>query len=145
SLELNPQLIEGFDLFHQSGRDGLAAIDRLRYSTFVKLPYGDENEYVSLGYTRANYIPTQEPSLQGNILSAGFGAKEWDRLYLTGQANLEEYRDRLKDRVTFDTLARYDFCDYVKLRAGLYLQNVVENGETLNQDIYRYGTRVGTD
>ncbi len=55
------------------------------------------------------------------------------------------FPDRLSDRVTFDTGARYAFCDLVTGRAGLFLENVEENGESLRQDIYRYGARAGLD
>jgi tetratricopeptide (TPR) repeat protein len=144
-LELAPQGILGFDFFNQIGRQGLARISRFYYSNFVRIPYGDEDEYVSAGFTRADYVPRDDHSLQGNILSGGFQAKYQDRLYLSGLVNLEDYPERLDTRVTFDTQLRYDFCDAVRGRVGMYLNNVIENGETLRQDIYRYGARAGTD
>lgn len=144
-LELQPQGLLGFDFFSQFGRNGLARIDRLLYTSFVHLPYGDENEYFLLGYSRADYIPRDDAPLQGNILSAGFQSKFGDRLFVGGLANLETYPNRLKDRVTFDAGPRFVLCDQMAVRASAYLQNVVENGETLRQNIYRYGGRVGTD
>jgi predicted Zn-dependent protease len=146
SLEMSPQARFLFDFSSESGRDGLANIRRLRYITQVRYPYGDEDEYVSLGFTRADYLPPHDPSLQGNILSAGFQSKFCgDRLFLGGVLNIEQYPDRLSDRPTFDTSLRYVFCDYVTGRAGLFLENVVENGASLRQDIYRYGTHLGAD
>ena len=146
-LELRPQAAAGIDFFLQHGRDGLAQIQRTYYRTQVRLPFGDEDEFFSLGFARANYAPTNDPTLAGNILSAGwqekFGCE--GRLLAYGQANLEQYPDRISTRVTFDAGARYAFCDLVAGRAGLFLDNVVENGESIRQDIYRYGGCVGAD
>jgi predicted Zn-dependent protease len=144
-LELAPQGDLGFDMFHQFGRQFLAAITRLRYGAAVVVPCGEEDEYVSAGFSRVDYIPRDDSPLHGNILSGGFQVKPSDRCYLFGLANLEDYPDRFSPRVTFDTGVRYDFCDEVHGRAGMYLNNVVENGESMRQDIYRYGARVGTD
>jgi hypothetical protein len=145
SLEMSPQAHFLFDFSSESGRDGLADIRRLRYITQFRYPYGDEDEYVSLGFTRADYIPRVDPSLEGNILSVGFQGKCCDRLFYGGVLNIEQYPDRLSDRPTFDTNVRYVFCDFVTGRAGFFLENVVENGASLSQDIFRYGTHLGAD
>jgi tetratricopeptide (TPR) repeat protein len=145
-LEMRPGLRLSFDFFGQVGRDGLARIQRTRYTSVVRLPYGDEDEYVDLGFARIQLSPHNDRPLEGNALIAGFQAKECDeRLFVFGQANLEAYRDRLGDRVTFDSGVRYVFCDFLKGQAALYLNNVAENGESLRQDIYRYGARLGAD
>jgi tetratricopeptide (TPR) repeat protein len=146
SLEMRPQLHYNFDYFQQRGRDGLARIQWEMYNSTLRWPYGDEDEFFSLGFTRVNYVPRDDRTLEGNIVSGGFESKACcDRLHLAGLVNLESYRDRLKDRVTFDTNARYDFCDLVQGRAGLFLKNVTENGESLRQDIFRFGGTLGAD
>jgi tetratricopeptide (TPR) repeat protein len=144
-LELSPQGALDFDYFHQFGRQFLAAIGRFRFGGDVRIPYGDEDEYVHFGFARADYVPTGGTPLEGNIISGGFQAKAFDRFYASGTANIEDFQDRLKPRVTFDTGVRYDFCDLLHARLGTYLNNVVENSETLRQDIYRYGARAGVD
>jgi tetratricopeptide (TPR) repeat protein len=144
-LELAPQGGLGFFFFNQIGRMGLARVSRYLYSVGGRVPYGDEDEYVSAGFTFANYVPKDDRPLQGNILSGGFQVKPADRFRFYGLANIEDYTDRFSPRVTFDTGARYDFCDAVQGKAGLYLNNVVENGETMRQDIYRYGALAGVD
>jgi tetratricopeptide (TPR) repeat protein len=145
SLELAPQGIGTFDFFNQNGRQGLASITRLRYGSEARVPCGDEDEYLSLGFSRVDLLPRHDSPLDGNILSAGFQAKCWDRLYAFGLANVEDYPDRLQPRVTFDVGTRCDFCDLLSGRAELFLNNVEENGETLRQDIYRYGAKLGAD
>jgi tetratricopeptide (TPR) repeat protein len=144
-LELAPQAIGTFDYFNQNGRQGLANITRMHYGTGVRVPYGDEDEYLYAGFSRADYIPRHDSPLEGNIISGGFQAKCWDRLYAFGLANVEDYADRIQPRVTFDAGMRCDFCDLLSGRAELFLYNVEENGETMRQDIYRYGTRLGAD
>jgi tetratricopeptide (TPR) repeat protein len=146
TLEMSPQLRPYADFFHQFGRNGLAAIDRFKYGVNVFWPYRDENEWIQLGYSRAFYQPVDDRGLNGNILTAGIQSKFLDgRLLLHGIANLEQYQDRLHTRVTYDVGADYDVCDLLHVRATSFLQNVVENGETLRQDIYRLGMTAGAD
>jgi tetratricopeptide (TPR) repeat protein len=145
-LELQPQLRMGVELFQDKGRDGLARIGTARFPTSVVIPWGDENEFVQLGYARIIYKPHDDPSLEGNILSARAQCKCGDeRLLLFGQVNGEEYPDRLHDRPTFETGAQYDFCDLLRCRLRGFLDNYVENGECLRQDIHRTGVDVATD
>jgi tetratricopeptide (TPR) repeat protein len=146
-LEVRPQATAGVDFFEQKGRDGLANIQRTFYRSQFRWPFGDENQFVSLGFTRANLVPRAGGPLAGNIISAGYQDKFCcdDRLTVSALANLELFRDRFHDRVTFDLGGRYAFCDFVSAKANLFLENVEENGESLRQDIYRFGFREGTD
>jgi tetratricopeptide (TPR) repeat protein len=145
-LELQPQAGAGLALFRQRGRDGLAHMDTARFPVWVTLPYGDENEFLLLGYERAQYRPGDDRTLDGNILRARLQGKPFDpRLLLFGQVNLETYPDRLHDRPTFEAGAEYDFCDLVHGRLRAFLNNVIENGETLRQDIHRTGLEAGAD
>jgi hypothetical protein len=145
-LELQPQLRIGVDLFKDKGRDGLARIGQALFPTSVVIPWGDENEFVQLGYARIIYQPHDDRGLDGNILSARAQGKCGDeRLLLFGQVSWEEYPDRLHDRPTFETGAQYDFCDLLRGRIRGFLDNFVENGECLRQDIHRTGIDVATD
>jgi hypothetical protein len=145
-LELQPQLRSSFDFFHQSGRDGLALIDRTRYGTTLTWPYGDENEWVRLGFSRVYYSAPHAPGLDGNIITLGAEGKCCDsHLLLYGLANLEQYENRIHDRVTYDTGLDYAVCDLLHLRASSFLENVVENAESIRQDIYRIGFNAGAD
>ena len=144
-LELNPSLQLGLDFFQQRGRDGLAQIERTYYRAFTRLPFGDENEFIGLGYARANFRPTDDRALQGNILTVRAQAKYPETLLFHAQVNLETYEDRIQDRPTFDIGARYDCTEQLTLRASGFLENVLENGEALRQDTYRGGVRLGAD
>jgi tetratricopeptide (TPR) repeat protein len=146
SEEMRPQLRLAFDFFDQNGRDGLARIDRTRYLSIVRLPYGDEDQYFDLGFGRTSLTPHDDHTLDGNSLIFGFQAKTCnDHLYIFGQGDVQQFPDRISDRVTFDTGVRYVVNDFATLRAGMFLNNVEENGESLRQDIYRYGARAGAD
>jgi len=61
------------------------------------------------------------------------------------QVNVEQYADRFQTRPTFDTGVTYRHTDCLTLRSSLFLENVAENGESLRQDIYRYGGNAGAD
>ena len=146
TLEMSPQFRPYADYFHQFGRNGLAAIDRFKYGGTVQCPYGDENEWIQLGYARAFYQPVNDRGLNGNIITGGFQSKFLDsRLLLHGIGNLEQYQDRIRTRVTYDIGADYDVSDLLHLRTTTFLQNVIENGESMRQNIYRLGTTAGAD
>jgi tetratricopeptide (TPR) repeat protein len=146
SAEISPKLDVRGEWFSQRGRTGIASIDRQRYITAVSLPLGDENEYVQFGYMRMAYNPLDDRQLWGN---APFirAQKKWDdnRLMTYGQVNLEQFRDRFETRPTFDLGYWYDHNDVIRTRGGAFLENVAENGESMRQDIHRYGLYTGAD
>jgi tetratricopeptide (TPR) repeat protein len=141
-LELDPQFHLNTLYFRERGRDGLATVTRERLEGTVVLPYGDENEYVQLGYARVRYLPVGAEPLDGNILILRGQNKPCERLLLFGQVNFEDYPNRLKDRPTGEAGADYDASDCLHLRFRSFLENVVENAASLRQDIYRYGADV---
>ncbi len=161
---MRPQVLLNFDFFSQRGHNGLSSIDIARFTTALRCPWGDENEFVTVGFTRSEYIPANDdPSVPGNIPFVAGQLKCCDGLLqLYGKINFETYPkqivDRvtfdnglryghlgLEDRVTFDNGLRYDFLDQLHGNASVFLNNVVENGESIRQDIYRYGGRLGLD
>jgi tetratricopeptide (TPR) repeat protein len=148
SAEISPKLDLRFDWMRQRGRSGLASIDRQQYLGAVSLPIGDENEFVQLGYMRRGYNPLDDASFWGNIPFVR-AQKKWDdsRLMTYGQLNLEEYADGrgFSTRPTFDLGYWYDQNDCIRTRGGVFLENVAENGESVRQDIFRYGLYCGAD
>src|SRR5262249_9939944 len=146
AAEISPKFDLRGEFFHQRGRDGLASIDRQRYIAAASLPIGDENEYVQVGYMQMGYRPLDDPQLWGYAPFLRV-QKKWDdnRLMTDGQVNLEEFRDRFDTRPTFDAGFWYDHSDLLRVRGGAFLENVAENGESMRQDIYRYGLYGGAD
>jgi tetratricopeptide (TPR) repeat protein len=142
SLELDPQMLLRGDLFSQRGRDGLARVDRYRATAAAVLPWGDEDEILEVGFARVRYVPHDDAPLDGNIPFVRVQGKPCDPLLLFAQVNFENYTNRLSSRPTFEAGGEYDWCEGVHSGARAFLDNVVENGETLRQDIYRYGGEV---
>jgi pentatricopeptide repeat protein len=144
-LELQPRSSSGIAFVSEHGRGGLVAIERTKYFTSLAVPYGDEDEYVGFGFARARYQPRDDRPLDGNILSVELQKKCDPQLKLFALVNFEEYEDRLHDRVTCDAGVDYCFWCGLHTRLSSFLENVVENGECLRQDIYRLGVNVATD
>jgi tetratricopeptide (TPR) repeat protein len=147
SLEMAPQLTPDLLLFSQRGRNGLASIDRFYYGGRVAIPYADENQFWGLAIHGALYHPVDgTPNLNGSILTAFGQAKTANaHLLLSGLANAELYPDRIRSRVTYDFGATYLFSDAFRVRATTFLNNVIENGGSMTQDIFRYGYTLGAD
>jgi tetratricopeptide (TPR) repeat protein len=145
--EMGPKLDASENYFYQRGRNGLASIDRNRWTVDGRVPLGDENEYFMLGYSRATYSPTNgDPTADGNIPFIRAQKRFCDdRILAYGQLNIEEYTNGFRTRPTFDVGAYYYCCDWLTTRAGGYLENVAENGESIRQDIYRGGFYLGAD
>ena len=146
SLELEPQLLLNQDFFSQRGRDGTASIDRYRYTAAARIPFGDENEYLQVGFSRINYDAVNYPAVDGNVLSVRLQQKPQANLLLHAQANLETFGPGgFSDRVTFDTGAWYEPCDLFRVYFSGFLENIAESSGSLAQDIYRGGVRMGGD
>ncbi|MBO0699516.1 MAG: tetratricopeptide repeat protein, partial [Zavarzinella sp.] len=144
--EISPKLDVRADFFRQRGREGLASIDGQRYSAAVSIPLGDEDEFAQVGYARLAYKPLDDPQFWGNAPFVRV-QKKWDdsQLMTYAQVNLEQYRDGqgFSTRPTFDAGYWYDCNDVLRTRGGAFLENVAENGESVRQDIYRYGFYCG--
>ena len=146
SAELAPKLNLGYRFFGQRGRDGLASIDQHFLRTSAVLPIGDENEFVEVGYQNVTYNPTLGRTANGNIPFFRVQKKALDNLFLGyAQVNAENFRNGFQDRPTFDTGFFMQHTDTFRTRGSLYLENVAQNGESIRQDIYRYGLTVGAD
>jgi hypothetical protein len=108
-------------------------------------PIGDENEVLGLGYTNLFYKLPGFPSLSGNALVLNASKRVEDNLLFYGLGNIEEYASRISTRPTYDIGARWFVCDSTALVASTFLNNVVENGESVQQNIYRYGFNLGVE
>lgn len=147
SANISPRADLRADYFSQKGRTGLAEIKRQRYLADVGLPLGDEGEFLYAGYQRMAMQPRNGDWVWG---SAPFvrGQYGFDDMRGLGyaQVNVEEWEQGgFKTRPTFDAGYWYDHNDVFRTRGGAFLENVAENGESVRQDIYRYGLYCGLD
>lgn len=124
----------------------MAAIDRYRYATAARIPFGDENEFAQFGFARVFYDPVNGQGVAGNILNFRVQEKPINKLLLYGQANLELYEPgAFKNRVTYDIGGIFEPIDLVRMYFNGFQQNVVESAGSLRQDIHRGGIRFGGD
>jgi tetratricopeptide (TPR) repeat protein len=142
-LEHGPKATAEGTYFRQRGRKGLTDIDRLRTQAWFSVNMGDEDEYVAVGAGWIRLDPRDDAELDGNVASVRAQFKPFDLLLLHAQLNGESYDDRIEDRLTYDIGATWRASDCLKVYGTLYSNNVVENGETLRQDIYREGLTAG--
>jgi len=146
SAEMGPKLDANWGYFQQRGRDRLATIDREKYMVAGRIPLGDELEYLQLGYQHYFYrSPFDYPNTVGYAPFMRLQKRVTDLLLLYGQVNVEEYNNGFDTRPTFDIGAQYQFCEWASARFGGNLENVVENGESIRQDIHRGGIYAGAD
>ena len=146
SAEMSPKLDLSGSYFWQQGRQGLADITRYRETAAGRVPLGDETEYLQFGYTAAQYKSRfNYPEAEGNLPFMRVQKRLDDLTLLYGQINVEQFKNGFKTRPTFDVGTIYQFCEWASFRGGAYLENVAENGETIRQDIYRYGIYTGAD
>jgi hypothetical protein len=146
SAEISPNFDSRVDYFSQRGRDGTESIDRAQYLSAVSLPIGDENEYVQVGYKLLQAVPMDDHTVWGNAPFARVQAKFDDNRLLTwAQVNLEIWQRYFSTRPTFDIGYQYDHNDVFRTRSGVFLENVADCGESMRQDIYRYGAYCGLD
>jgi tetratricopeptide (TPR) repeat protein len=145
NLELHPRMNDSIGYSNQNGFQGLSNVARLNVGTLFTCPYGDENDTVTAGYTRVRYQFPGYPSLSGNWLTLG-GSKQFSpTAEIYGVTNIEDYESRVTARPTFDFGGRWQFSDGYKVGLSAFLNNVMENGESAQQDIFRGGVNLNFD
>jgi hypothetical protein len=138
-LEMGQQSVSRVRLFDQRGRDGLASISRLRLETSGRTPLGDEDEYLNVGYAH-QFLTTEDGNhIGGDIALIGADWKPSDYTRLFTHMELARYDEGLATRPLFKFGAQRTTCADVSWQCTGFLENVLENGESIAQDIHRYG------
>ena len=145
NLELHPRITETLNYSNQNGFQGLSNVGRFTAGSVVTCPYGDENDTVTLGYTRVQYQFPGFQSLGGNWLTLGASKQFGPTALIYGVTNIEDYESRVAARPTFDFGGNWQFCDGYKVGLSAFLNNVMENGESAQQDIFRGGVNLSFD
>ncbi|MFN3150193.1 tetratricopeptide repeat protein [Bremerella sp.] len=131
-----------FLYFHQSGRDGLANVTQLGLDWGVVFPFGNEDEYFRFSYTHLIY---DAPGYDA-VIGSAFGGEYHDRFHdcytFFAEMDVQIFDEGFSSRPTFDIgLGMDTYCDgYVEI--GGFLENVVQNGESIQQDIFMGGGRL---
>jgi tetratricopeptide (TPR) repeat protein len=144
-MTLQPRFRPQLDLFTQNGRNGLARIEVDGYSGQAIYPFGDEGDYIGLGYARTALIPHGYVPLTGNIPSLLYGEQFTDRLRLIAQLNVEQYDNRISTRPTYDFSLNYDVNSWWQVYVASSLHNVLQNGASIQQNIFREDLELGNN
>ncbi len=151
-LDLCPQLSMDHRFIRERGRDGLTSIDRLGEYVAYKKTLADENEFISVGYGRLSLAPTYGAGTTGDAVTfkmqkqvpADFGPRfsPYAPLAVFLDCEVQSYERYVKTRPVFESGVKIRTFDDAVWTVSGTLENVLENGESLQQDIYRGGLRV---
>lgn len=150
-LEQCRELLADHRFVRERGRDGLTSIDRLGEFVAYQFPRDDENEHFSLGYGRLSLAPTYGAGTTGDALTFRFQKQlcadlgPWLSPYVPMavfvDGELQRYDRYVSTRPVFEAGVKLHSCDDLVWTVSGTMQNVLENGESLQQDIYRGGLR----
>ncbi len=150
-LERRPVIAADTRFVRERGRDGLTSIDR--FGEYVKYQFAreDENEHLSVGYGRLSLAPTYGGGTCGDAVTFQYQQKAdadfgplWSPcvpmlLYIDGE--VQRYDRWVSTRPVYEAGVKLrSYNDVVWTIAGT-MDNILENGESLQQDIYCGGVR----
>ncbi|HEY7423329.1 MAG TPA: tetratricopeptide repeat protein [Gemmataceae bacterium] len=127
-MTLQPRFRPQVDLFNQNGFNGLARIEIDSYSGQAIYPFGDEGDYIGLGYSRIALLPHNYAPVTGNIPTLLFGTQMTDRLRFISQVNLEQYDHHVSTKPTGDASLNYDMTSWWQVYAAGTFHNLFQNG-----------------
>lgn len=141
--KLKPRTDFNFLYFRQSGRDGLANVTRLGMEWGAAAPFGDEDEYVRFNYKHLIYRAPGFSAVSGN----SFGGEIHDRFLEDytwfAKMDVQVFDDGgFSNRPVFDVGFGKDIIDDAYVEVGGFFENVVENGESIRQDLSMGGGRL---
>ena len=144
-LELGPQSWSSVRWDERQGRDGLTEISRTRLQTLARLPKswlgkeGDEDEFLYAGYARDFLVDAFDRSIDGDAFQFGGATKPFTYTRLFADLEIVDYdiavSTRLAGRIGVQSVSRRD----VQWTFAGFLNNVLDNSESINQDIFRTG------
>jgi predicted Zn-dependent protease len=150
-LEQCPLLMADTRFVRERGRDGLTSIDRFGEYVSYQFARGDENEHLSIGYGRLSLAPTFGQGTTGNAVTfrcekqvhADLGPllSPYAPLALFVDGELQQYDRFVATRPVFEAGIKFHTFDDLVWTISGTMDNVLENGESLQQDIYRGGLR----
>jgi tetratricopeptide (TPR) repeat protein len=141
-LELRPKTIIRYDYLYQNGRQGLANMTVADYSVGQRYSLGDENEFIEAGFRQRVLYPTDGPFDLGEIVYSRVQKKVALDTLAFAEVNVEQYQYGFKTRPTFTSGLQLLTRNDAQITLGTYLNNVYANGESIRQDIYRYGPQL---
>jgi len=154
-LERCQQLLFDHRFVRERGRDGLTSIDRLGEYVGYQLPRLDENEHLSIGYGRLTLAPTYGQGTAGNALTfkyqkqchGCFGRRlsPYVPVAVFADCEVQQFDRYVSTRPMFEAGVKVRTWDDLVCTISGTMENILENGEALQQDIYCGGLRLDLD
>ncbi|MEC9048598.1 MAG: tetratricopeptide repeat protein [Planctomycetota bacterium] len=151
--DIQPSLHFAVNTEERAGRDGLAFMDESSHIADTTFPLGDKNDTLGFGIGRRTFDPGDgnfsagNTPLNANVLRLFGSSSLGENTVVDMLTEFQTYSEegRMSDRLYFDGGVTYTSDEQTRVKLRLFSQPVVENGETLSQDIYRQGGRVGVE
>jgi predicted Zn-dependent protease len=150
-LERCPVVAADTRFVRERGRDGLTSIDRFGEYISYQFPREEKNEYLAFGYGRLSLAPTSGGGTTGNAITfryqkqvdADFGPRLscYVPMAVFIDGEVQQYDRLVSTRPVFEAGVKIHTWDDVVLKVSGTMDNVLENGESLQQDIYCGGLR----
>lgn len=135
----------------ERGRDGLTSIDRFGEYVSYQFPREDENEHLSFGYGRLSLAPTYGGGTTGDAITFKYQKQThadfspllspYVPLALFIDGEVQRYDHYVSTRPDFEAGVKFQAFNDLVWTTSCTMDNVLENGESLQQDIYRGGLR----
>jgi hypothetical protein len=128
----------------RNGRDGLSYVTESWNLADVSFSFGDRDDYAGVGIGSRSYSAGDE-DLTANVVRFGASSKVGERAVLDGRLEIPAYDrdDMLTDRVYYDAGVGYVTDDELGVSLRIFSEPVIQNSQTLFNDLYRGGARLG--
>ncbi|RCS49455.1 hypothetical protein DTL42_13090 [Bremerella cremea] len=142
SRSTQPRGTFDFLYFGQSGRNGLANINRVSLEWGAEIPLGDADQFLRFDYAHLVYDPKTTGTVLGNSFGAGIHQRFWEDFRYFAEVDVQVFDEGFSPRPVFDTGVSVDTWFDGRFELGGFLQNVAENSQSIAQDIYMGGGRL---
>lgn len=150
-IEQCPTISADTRFVRERGRDGLTSIDRFGEYVSYQFARCDENEWLSVGYGRLSLGPTYGQGTTGDAVTFKYQKQvhadlgpllsPYLPLMLFVDGEVQQYNQLVSTRPVFEAGVKFHTRDDLVWTVSGLMDNVLENGESLQQDIYRGGLK----
>ena len=150
-LEQCQELLYDHRFVRERGRDGLTSIDRLGEYVAYQLPRENENEHLRVGYGRLSLAPTYGNGTTGDAATIRYQKQlcvdcspllsPYVPMAIYCDCEVQRYDRYVSTRPVFEAGVKFQTCNDIQWKVAGTMENVLENGESMQQDIYCGGLR----
>jgi len=142
-LELRPRLDLFGDFRYERGREDLVNVTRDQFGASLTFPLRDEDEFIKIGYRQETYRTENPTNLIADIPFARFQFKPAWPILAWAQVDFNTFNSGLGDRINFEAGFRHRYYENASYRMRALQENVFQNSESINQNIFRTGFEIG--